>query len=93
MPSKRRAHYRGQYQRQAAAVRAAAYANAATTCRRCGLTLEQVRRKSPKAIWDAGHVIDGMVDGPLAAECSPCNRSAGAVMRNQAIKEPTSRQW
>ena len=93
MPGKKRQHYTGNYQRRAAAIRAAAYANAATRCRRCGLTLEQVRRTNPKATWDAGHVIDGMVDGPLAAECSRCNRSAGAIARNNAIKEPTSRQW
>ena len=93
MPGKKRAHYKGSYARRAALVRAAAYANPATVCRRCGLTLEQIRRRNPKATWDAGHVIDGMVDGPLAAECSRCNRSAGAIARNNAIAEPTSRRW
>ena len=93
MPANNRAHYGGDYNRRAALVRAAAYANPATLCRRCGLTLEQVRRRNPKATWDAGHVVDGLVDGPLAAECSPCNRSAGAIRRNNMIAEPTSRQW
>jgi hypothetical protein len=92
MPGKVRAHYRGDYARRAAAVRAAAYANPATVCWRCGLTLEQIRRTKPLARWEAGHVVDGQVGGLLRPEHSSCNRSAGAAYGN-ALREPRSRRW
>jgi hypothetical protein len=82
MPAHDRSHYRGDYARRAARVRANAYLNSNTKCWRCGMTLEQVQRIKPHAKWDAGHVRDGEVGGSLMAECSPCNRSAGAALRN-----------
>ena len=91
MPGKRRAHYGGSYARRAAAVRAAAYANPSTTCWRCGLTLEQIRKRKPKATWDAGHLRDGDPTSPLRAECSPCNRSAGATAGN--AKRASYHKW
>ena len=93
MPGHRRAHYRGGYQREAAAVRAAAYGDPATRCWRCGLTLDEARQLHGKRItWDAGHLRAGEVGGPLAAECSRCNRSAGAREGN-AARMPRSRVW
>lgn len=74
---RRRQHYRGSYQRRARQVRAAANADPTTRCRRCRRTLAEILRHHPHAIWTAGHVIDGQVDGDLEAECSPCNYSAG----------------
>jgi hypothetical protein len=77
------AHHRDPlYRRMAAAVRAAAYANPSTTCWRCGLTLDEIRRTQPRATWDAGHIIDGDLSAGLRAECRRCNRSAGAAMGN-----------
>jgi len=85
MPAKHRAHYAGDYQRRAAAVRRHAYADPDTVCWRCGLPLGD-------GTWDAGHLIDGNSASPLAAEHSACNRSAGAAMGNRR-REPRSRQW
>lgn len=94
------AHYRGSYATRAARVRALAYADPATRCRRCGRTLAehppQVNGKPPT--WHAGHVIDGDPRSPLAPEVSTCNSSAGARENNQrrkAAAEPlrTSEAW
>ena len=63
------------YRRAAAAIRRAAYANPDTRCWRCGLTRAEHGRE-----WEAGHLVDGQVNGPLAAECARCNRSAGATL-------------
>ena len=79
MPAKARAHRRGSYQTDAARVRAIAYSDPATRCRRCGLTLAD----KPGDTWDAGHVNDGQIGGPLAPEHSSCNRSAGAIAGNR----------
>jgi hypothetical protein len=79
MPAKARAHRRGSYQRDAARVRAAAYADRSTVCRRCGLTLAD----KPGDTWDAGHIHDGVPGSPLAPEHSSCNRSAGATAGNR----------
>lgn len=68
-------HRTPQYRRRSALVRARAYANPDTRCWRCGLT-----RAEHGTTWDAGHLNDGQVDGPLAAECARCNRSAGAAI-------------
>ena len=80
------------YKRQAAHVRAVAYGDPTTRCWRCGMTLEQVKRTKPHATWDAGHLVDGDLLAGLRAECSPCNRSAGARAGN-AAREPRSRRW
>lgn len=88
-------HHRGRYQQQAAKIRAAANADPTTRCWRCRRTLAQIRVAKPKARWTAGHIIDGTVDGPLAAECSPCNFAAGARLTN-ARRDPRpnpSRRW
>lgn len=79
MPAKAKAHRRGSYQVDAARVRARAYADPTTTCRRCGMTLAD----KPGDTWDAGHVIDGVPGSPLAPEHSSCNRSAGATEGNR----------
>jgi len=85
------AHRSGDYQRRAAAVRAAAYADPTTRCWRCGKTLDQHK---PGTTWDAGHVIDGSPLSILAAEASSCNRSAGAAMGNRRRKGLTpTRDW
>lgn len=78
MPGKHRDHYRGSHKRTAAAVRAAAYADPATVCPRCGLTLAQRQLTHPNDGWDAGHINPGQIGGPYRAEHSSCNRSAGA---------------
>lgn len=85
------AHRTAAYQRAAAAVRAAAYANPATKCRRCGLTLAEVRRIHPKATWDCGHPDPGQTG--YAPECSHCNRSAGATTGNRARVLHTTQTW
>jgi hypothetical protein len=90
MPAANRSHYSRSYARRAATVRAQAYADPTTRCRRCGKTLAEV----PGSTWDAGHVIDGQIDGPLAPEHAGCNRSAGARLGNQRRKGlRTSRRW
>jgi hypothetical protein len=85
-------HRRGTYATEAKAVRDQANANPATRCWRCGRTLTEIRRTKPHAVWDAGHVIDGQIGGPLRAECSPCNRGRGAAMGNRKRSgKPTRR--
>jgi hypothetical protein len=79
MPAKAKAHRRGSYQRDAARVRALAYSDPSTRCRRCGLTLAD----KPGDTWDAGHIHDGVPGSPLAPEHSSCNRSAGATEGNR----------
>ena len=92
MPAKSKAHYAGDYQRRAAHIRAGAYADPHARCWRCGLTLDERRQTHPRATWDAGHIEDGRVAGELRAECSTCNRSAGATLGNLR-REPRSRRW
>lgn len=78
-------HYRGAYHVTARHVRAQAYANPGTRCWRCGLTLPEHKphRNGRPATWQAGHVNDGQVNGPLAPEASTCNTSAGAAHGNR----------
>jgi hypothetical protein len=76
-------HYRGTYHRDSMRLRAAAYANPATRCWRCGETLQQIRIRHPRAKWTAGHTIDTTPGAPLAPECSPCNYAAGARLTHQ----------
>jgi 5-methylcytosine-specific restriction endonuclease McrA len=85
-------HHRDpRYVRLAALVRAQAYADPTTRCWRCGLTLDEVRRTNPRARWDAGHLVDGSILDGLRAECSPCNRAAGARMVN--ARRASGFQW
>lgn len=79
-------HHKGTHHARAAKLNAEANANPFTRCWRCGRTLAEVRQTKPRARWTAGHLIDGMIDGPLASECSPCNYSHGARLGNQRRK-------
>jgi hypothetical protein len=81
-----RPHYRGDYARRAAIVRAAANANPDIRCARCG---ELARAGDP---WTAGHVNEGQVNGPLRPEHRSCNCAAGASYGN-GRREPRSEQW
>lgn len=81
------AHHRGTHQVRARKVVAAANANPDTRCWRCG---QPARPGDP---WQAGHVIDGQVDGELRPEHRSCNASAGATYGNRLRRHPTSRAW
>lgn len=89
MPKK--PHHSGTHHVRSRLVRQAAYADPDTRCGRCGRTLaEHPNTKTGKPpSWQAGHVIDGLVDGPLRPEADVCNTAAGARrgngMRHQAI--------
>lgn len=88
------AHHRGSHDRRAQAVRDTANADPTTTCRRCGLTLAEKRLEKPNDTWDAGHLNDGQVNGPLVPEHASCNRSAGARLGNRRRRGfRTSRDW
>jgi len=88
-------HYRGGYHRQAAQLRAAAYANPSTRCWRCKLTLAEhpPHRDGKPARWTAGHVIDGQPGGPLLPEASTCNYSAGGTLGNRKRPRRTRLTW
>ena len=75
-------HADREFRRVSPIIRAAANANPATRCRRCGLTLAERRRTHPNATWDCGHP-DRDIDTGYAAECSHCNRSHGATVGNR----------
>ena len=80
MPALRGRHkYRGDYQTRSRLVREAAYANPATRCRWCLLTLAEAQALYPeKSVkWDAGHRDHTDPRAPLAAEHAHCNRSEG----------------
>jgi hypothetical protein len=76
--ARRDEHYRHGYDRQAAAVRAAADADPATVCWQCGRTKREHRRE-----WTAGHEHDGVIGSRLLPECAGCNYSRGATLANQ----------
>ena len=63
------AHRRGSYQRDARRLTRLAYADPTTRCWRCGRTLvEHPPHKTGRApTWQAGHVNDGQIGGPLRA--------------------------
>lgn len=71
-------HSDPEYRRARANIIPAAYANPATRCRRCGMTLDERQAKYPtkRITWDCGH------PAPYAPEHSDCNRSAGARIGN-----------
>jgi len=94
MTGKGRPHHAGSYGRRAAFVRSQAWAYTDTRCWRCGLThAEGVARYGEQgARWQAGHVVDGQVDGELRPEHARCNTSAGAAHGNRK-REPRSREW
>lgn len=100
MTGRGQAHYRGDYARRAAAVRAAAYADPGTRCWRCGLTLAeaQERARPGKVVrWHAGHTVDGSTMHALAPEHSTCNMSAGGRLgRSMQLSRHglrTTRNW
>lgn len=79
MPGSGKLHYAGTYKARAARVRADAYADPSTRCRRCG---ELAREGDP---WQAGHVRDGDPSSPLAPEHRSCNARAGRLGQNPQI--------
>jgi hypothetical protein len=81
-------HHAGTYHRRAIAVRAAANADPATRCWRCGRTKAQHKRE-----WTAGHAVAGVVNGQLLPECAECNYRHGALMKNGRLKPTPSRIW
>jgi hypothetical protein len=83
-------HHRGTFHVQGRHVRQSAYANPATKCWRCGLTLADYAKQhgTQAARWTAGHVRDGEVGGVLLPEHFRCNVQAGNRARN-----PTSEDW
>ena len=83
------AHYTGSYDADAKAIRDAAYADPLTRCWWCNKTLAEHGQP-----WQAGHLNDGEVGGPMAAECRKCNASRGGKLGNQrryGLK--TTRRW
>lgn len=89
-------HHRGTHQVRARRITRTANANPDTRCRRCHNTLPNCKphRNGTPAYWTAGHLVDGQVNGPLQAECSTCNFSAGATAgNNQRRPEPHSERW
>jgi hypothetical protein len=89
------AHHRGSYQVRARAVVQAARANPNTRCWRCGLTLAQhaAHHNGRRPTWQAGHLIDGQINGALRPEASTCNTSAGATLGNRQRTEPHTEHW
>lgn len=87
--------HKGTFDTQSARVRAAANRNPSTICWRCKRTMAEIRKDKPHAKWQAGHVVDGQVNGVLLAECSPCNASHGAAMgnRKRSPRPNPSRSW
>ena len=89
-------HRRGSYQRDARRVVAAANADPTTRCRRCGLTLaEHAPHKTGRpATWQAVHVNDGQIGGPLEPEASTCNVTAGARLgRSRQLGNRRTTDW
>ena len=87
-------HHRGDYQVRARRITEQAKANPATTCWRCGQTLDQhaAHRNGKRPWWTAGHVRDGDPSSPLAPEASTCNYRAGRAMQD-VKRRVTSRTW
>lgn len=80
--------HRGAYQVRARKVREAANADSLTRCWRCG---GLGRDGDP---WQAGHIVDGAVNGPLAPEHRSCNTRAGQRLSSQRGEWlRTSRLW
>lgn len=99
MPRPNQAHHKGDYPKRAAAVRAAAYADPSTRCRRCGRTLAEVLALgwTPRqAGWQGGHAVDGQVGGPLVPEHARCNETAGArlggLIRQRQLRQQRRRR-
>lgn len=96
MPGRKRAHYTGNYQTRARAVRKAANRSPNTRCMHgcaCGATSLPACRCGQACArlliehklgdtWDAGHAYDGDPASPLRPETASCNRSGGARLGN-----------
>lgn len=85
-------HRTAAYQRAAKRLVAAATLNPDTRCGRCGLPAR------PDDPWEAGHVRDGQINGPLRAEHASCNRSAGGKLGAERLaqrraRNVTTRAW
>jgi len=92
MSGHKKPHHMGSYHRRALRLRAAANANPATVCWRCGDPL--LPDVPGKDRWTAGHLVDGQVGGALAPEHASCNYGAGAKAGNEARRTlPPSRRW
>jgi hypothetical protein len=89
------AHYRGSYHVRSRRARATWYANPATTCAFCGLTLaEGVAAYGERgARWDADHTRPGDPTSPLRPSHATCNRSAGAAHGNRLRNAGPSSGW
>jgi hypothetical protein len=64
-------------------------------CRRCGKTIDQHKPhgNGRPAYWQAGHLVDGDPNSPLALEASTCNLAAGGRLgaaRLMQRREPVS---
>lgn len=88
MTKAKQPHHRGTHQARARKVVAAANANPATICWRCGRTLAAHPRHANgrRSFWTAGHVITGQRDGELKPEASWCNFTHGARLRAAAMR-------
>ena len=93
--------YRGDYTARSKAVRLYAYANPATPCGMCGLTLAAhgMTKTGKRPTWDADHLRPGDPTSPLRPVVASCNRAAGGALgrarQAAAIGNSlrTSRQW
>lgn len=95
MPARDTSHRTTEYKVRAKLVRERAYADPATRCWRCGLTLaeEQGRNPTKTIIWHAGHTVDADNSAPLLPEHSSCNTSAGATAMHLARTGGGNRWW
>jgi hypothetical protein len=84
-------HHNARHNRQAKAIRQAAYAWPDTRCWRCHLTIHEAapHADGKPARWTAGHTGN---DDELLPECSTCNYSDGARVGN-ASRLTTSQPW
>lgn len=96
MPKVKAPWHKGTHQARAKRITDAANRDPNTRCWRCDKTLaeHQPHKTGKPARWTAGHVIDGLIDGPLAPEASTCNFSAGATAGNaQRRTRRTALTW
>lgn len=87
------------HDRRASLVTRAAYADPTTRCCECHRTLDRCgprgdgrNRNGTPCKWDAGHPDGRWPGDELRAECSHCNRSRAATLRNRDL-EPHSERW
>lgn len=79
-------HRLGTYHTQSRKVTAAARANPATRCWKCGQGIAGRYHKTGRpAWWCAGHVNPGQPGGVLLPECSLCSNAEGLAYRNRRV--------